>query len=74
MVRFYGETFKTLSSDKAAQIHVDGKRYDILPNALLKFKDCSNAKEYVESMEIFAYQVLVSKSVPNDDFFRLIDE
>lgn len=71
MVEFSGETFRALCSDKGSEIHIDGKRFDILPKTLLKFKNCSNSREYIEAIEFFAYQVLVSKEVSNDDYFKL---
>lgn len=49
---------------------MNGVRYDLLPKALLMFKDCANAKEYIESIEAFAYRVLVENSISNEQYFK----
>lgn len=69
IIEFHGETHQALSSNRGSYVNVNGVRYDILPNTLSKFKNCSNAKEYVESIEMFAYQVLVAKSISNNEYF-----
>lgn len=69
IIEFYGETFKALCSDRESYVCVNGVRHDILPKTLSKFKNCSNSKEYVESIEFFAYSVLIEKSIPNDEYF-----
>lgn len=69
IIEFHGEVFKALSSDREAYVSVNGVRHDILPGTLLKFKNCSNAKEYAEAIECFAYSVLIEKSIFNDGYF-----
>lgn len=69
IIEFHGETFKSLCSDREAYVSVNGVRHDILPKTLSKFKSCSNAKEYVEAIEYFAYSVLIEKSISNDGYF-----
>ena len=69
IIEFHGETFKALCSNRESYVSVNGVRHDILPNTLSKFKNCSNAREYAESIECFAYSVLVEKSIPNDEYF-----
>lgn len=68
-IEFHGETHKALCSNREAYVCVNGKRHDILPKTLLKFKNCSNDKEYVESIEMFAYAVFIEKSISNDEYF-----
>lgn len=72
MLEFYGEAFKSVCSERPAEIHIDGRRYNILPNTLIRFKGCSSAKEYVEAVERFAYDVLVLGAVENDGFFEMV--
>ena len=69
IIEFHGETFKALCSDREAYVSVNGVRHDILPRTLSKFKKCSNAKEYVEVIECFAYLVLIEKSIINNGYF-----
>ena len=69
IIDFQGETFKVLCSDRESYVSVNGVRHDILPKTLSKFKNCSNAKEYVEAIECFAYSVLIEKSIFNDGYF-----
>lgn len=61
IVEFHGEVFKAITSDREAYVSVNNMRHDILPRTLLKFKNCSNAKEYIEAIECFAYSVLIKK-------------
>ena len=69
IIEFHGEIFKALCSDRESYVSVNGVRHDILPKTLSKFKNCSNAKEYVEAIECFAYSVLIEKSIFNDGYF-----
>lgn len=69
IIEFHGETFQALCSNREAYVCVNGERFDILPKTLAKFKQCSNAKEYVESVEFFAYSVLIEKSIKNEGYF-----
>ncbi len=69
IIEFHGETFKALCSDREAYVSVNGVRHDILPRTLSKFKKCSNAKEYAEAIECFAYSVLIEKSIINNGYF-----
>lgn len=74
-IEFHGETFKALCSDREAYVCVNGKRHDILPKTLLKFKNCSNSKEYVESIEMFAYAVfiVISRSASENLRWRFLN-
>lgn len=49
-------------------VSVNGVRHDILPNTFSKFKNYWD-KEYVERIELFAYDVLIAKSIDNDGYF-----
>ena len=69
IIEFHGEVFTALSSDRGAYVSVNGVRHDILPRTIFKFKKCSNAKEYAEAIECFAYSVLIEKSISNDGYF-----
>lgn len=69
IIEFHGEVFKAPSSDREAYVSVNGVRHDILPRTLSKFKSCSNAREYAEAIECFAYSVLNEKSISNDEYF-----
>lgn len=69
IIEFHGEPLQALCSTRAAYVCVNGVRHDILPGTLTKFKNCSNAKEYVEAIEAFAYSVLIKKSIPNAGYF-----
>lgn len=70
VIEFHGETHKALCSDRESYVCVNGVRHDILPKTFIKFKNCSySGKEYVESIEYFAYSVLIEKSIPNDEYF-----
>lgn len=71
-IEFHGEVFQSLHSNRAAYIVINGKKYEVLPKTLIKYKSCSNAKEYVEAMEHFAYEVFILKTIPNDEFFRIL--
>lgn len=69
IIEFHGETFQALCSNSESYVCVNGERYDILPKTVAKFKPCSNAKEYVELVEFFAYSVLIEKSINNEGYF-----
>lgn len=71
-IEFHGEVFQSLHSNRAAYIVINGEKYDVLPKTLIKYKSCSNAKEYVEAIEYFAYEVFILKTIPNDEFFRIL--
>lgn len=62
IIEFHGDGRKTYVS-------VNGVRHDILPKTESKFKDCSNAKWYVEAIEEFAFSVLIEKRTFNDGYF-----
>lgn len=51
-------------------IKVGGEIYKITPKTFARFQGCTSSKEYVESIEYFACQVLVKKNVPNDGWFE----
>ena len=51
-------------------IEVNGTRYKISAKSTFRFRCCTNQKEYVESIEHFAYLVLVKKDIPNDGWFE----
>ncbi|MDE6743329.1 MAG: hypothetical protein K2J95_05585 [Lachnospiraceae bacterium] len=69
IIEFHGETHKALCSDRESYVSVNGVRHDILPKTFSKFKNISNDKEYVETIECFAYSVLIEKSIFNDGYF-----
>ena len=52
----------------AGYVTVNGVRHDILPKALDMFKN-RYGKDYVESLEYFAHQIFIQKSIPNDGYF-----
>lgn len=66
---FHGELLKASHSGRESWVSVNGIRYDLLQRTLDKFRGCSSGKEYAESVEAFAYQVLVRKSVVNEGYF-----
>lgn len=49
IIEFHGETFRALCSHRESYVMVNGVCHDLLPKTLLKFRDCSNAKEYLKS-------------------------
>lgn len=69
IIEFHGETHKALCSNRESYVSVNGVRHDILPKTLAKFNKISNGKEYVETIEDFAYSVLIEKSLFNDEYF-----
>lgn len=68
IIEFHGETHKALCSNRESYVSVKGVRHDILPNTFSKFKNYWD-KEYVERIELFAYDVLIAKSIDNDGYF-----
>lgn len=72
IIEFHGDIFKAIHSDQAAYIVINGKKYDVLPKTLIQYRSCSNAEEYIEAIEYFAYEVLILKTIPNDEFFRIL--
>lgn len=69
VIEFVTETVSVPYRQQVSYVEVDGVRHEILPKTLAKFRDCSNAKEYVEAVEYFAYLVLIKKSIWNDAYF-----
>ena len=61
-IEFYGK----ISYPDETYVIVNGIRYRITPKTTLRFKSFTNLKEYAESIEYFAYLVLVKKNIPND--------
>ena len=55
--------------NKEAYVAVNGTRYKLTPKTALRFKYCTNPKEYAEAVEYFAYLVLVKQTIPNDTSF-----
>ena len=64
----YGKIF---SSDSKSFVVVGGVKYQITPKTAFQFKYCTNLKEYVESVEYFAYRVLIKKDIPNEGWFEI---
>ena len=56
--------------NKEAYVAVNGTRYKLTPKTALRFKYCTNPKEYAEAVEYFAYLVLVKQTIPNDGWFE----
>lgn len=69
VIEFVTETVSVPYRQQVSYVEVDGVRHEILPKTLAKFRDCSNAKEYAEAVEYFAYLVLIKKSIWNDAYF-----
>lgn len=51
-------------------VKMGDEKYKITPRTSVRFKCCTNLKEYVESIEYFAFLVLVRKDIPNDGWFE----
>ncbi len=71
IIKFHGEAFQNKCSLKKAYVEVNNKTYEVSQKTADKFIDCSNIKEYVESIEYFAFQVLIEETVSNDGWFEV---
>lgn len=68
-LKFYGEAFRSLDSHRPSYVIVNGVRHDLLSKTFSKFNNCSNAKEFAEVVEAFAYLIFIENSISNDQYF-----
>lgn len=68
-IEFVTETVGAPCLQQVSYVKVNDVCHEVLPKTLSKFRGYSNAKEYAEAIEYFAFLVLVKKSIWNDAYF-----
>ncbi|WP_310604294.1 hypothetical protein [Anaerosporobacter sp.] len=59
-----------ISFEGDGYVIVDGVKYKILMEAHNKCKRATNSKEYVELIELLAYEVFIIKTEQNNNYFE----